>query len=164
MRKPRSSVLHTSVLPRPGEGKRGEDGYLGYLLRQANAAYRLKMERALSDLGITPPQFSVLTMLVAYPGMSNADLARLSLLTPQTVSVIVTNLERAGAIMRRPHTVHGRIQHIDVTKEGKALLARSRERVHVIEQKLRSQLSPKEERRLRRWLVSLAVEDEIDDR
>ena len=31
-------------VPAPGEGKRGEQGYLGYLLRQAHAAVRLKME------------------------------------------------------------------------------------------------------------------------
>ena len=66
-------------IPAPGEGKRGEMGYLGYLLRQAAAAYRLKMERALADLDVTPPQFAVLTMLAAYPGHSNADLARVSL-------------------------------------------------------------------------------------
>lgn len=57
-------------VPAPGEGKRGEDGYLGYLLRQAHAAVRLTMERTLADLGVTSPQFAVLTMLKAYPGLS----------------------------------------------------------------------------------------------
>jgi DNA-binding MarR family transcriptional regulator len=28
-------------------------------------------------------------------------------LTPQTVSVIIANLERAGSVLRRPHPVHG---------------------------------------------------------
>ncbi|MHB8414990.1 MAG: MarR family winged helix-turn-helix transcriptional regulator [Acidiferrobacteraceae bacterium] len=146
-------------VPRAGEGKRGEGGYLGYLLRQASAAYRLKMERALSDPGATPPQFSVLTMLVAYPGISNADLARLSLLTPQTVSVIVANLERAGALTRRPHDRHGRIQHLDVTDTGRELLARCRERAQGIERWLRSGLSPEEEQIIRRWLVRVAIEN-----
>ena len=53
------------VPPPPGEGKRGEQGYLAYLLRQAQAATRLAMERALAELGVTPPQFVVLTMLRA---------------------------------------------------------------------------------------------------
>ena len=34
--------------PQPGEGKRGEEGYLGYLLRQAAGANRNRMEHALS--------------------------------------------------------------------------------------------------------------------
>jgi hypothetical protein len=32
-------------VPQPGEGKRGEQGYLGYLLRQASVAVRTRMER-----------------------------------------------------------------------------------------------------------------------
>jgi DNA-binding MarR family transcriptional regulator len=143
-------------IPEPGQGKRGEEGYLGYLLRQASAAHRLRMERAMADVGVTLPQFLVLTMLRAYTGISNADLARLTMLTPQTVSVIVTNLERSGAITRRPHAVHGRIQHIDVTPEGSALLAACRERSGGIEQDLLEGFSPKEEEVVRRWLVHVA--------
>lgn len=41
------------AIPRPGEGKRGEAGYFGYLLRQASGAYRLRVERALADLEVT---------------------------------------------------------------------------------------------------------------
>jgi hypothetical protein len=88
---------HAIGHPPPGEGKRGERGYLAYLLRQAQAATRLRMERALADLGVTPPQFIVLTMLKSYPGLSGADVARVALLTPQTVGVIIANLERQGA-------------------------------------------------------------------
>src|ERR1700744_3945121 len=115
MRKSVSSSPASPAIPRAGEGKRGADGHIGYLLRQAYAIHRLHMERALAEFGLTPPQFSVLTMLNAYPGISNADVARLSWLTPQTVSVIATNLEKLGAIGRRPHSIHGRIRHLDVT-------------------------------------------------
>ena len=109
-------------VPAPGEGKRGEQGYLGYLLRQAHAAVRLKMERTLADLGVTSPQFAVLTMLNAYPGLSGADVARLTFLTPQTVGVIIRNLERDGAIEMTPHPVHGRIQQWTLTPRGATLL------------------------------------------
>lgn len=144
-------------IPAPGEGKRGEEGYLGYLLRQAAGAHRLRVERALADLGVTQPQFVTLTMLAAYPGLSNADLARLALLTPQTLSVIVANLERAGALVRKPHAVHGRIQHIDLSDSGQALLRTCRERVHAIESELTEGLSAPEERAVRRWLVGVAT-------
>ncbi len=144
-------------LPKPGEGKRGEKGYIGYLLRQAAGAYRHQVELALADLDVTPPQFSVLTMLAAYPGHSNADLARLALLTPQTVSVIVANLERAGSIVRRPHAIHGRIQHLDLSESGNALLTTCRARVHAIEHELINDLAPDEEQAIRRWLVRVAT-------
>ena len=104
--------------PPPGQGKRGEKGHLAYLLRQAQAATRLTLERALADLGVTPPQFAVLTMLKAYPGLSGADLARVALLTPQTVGVIIRNLERDGAIRKTPHPVHGRVLQWTLTRRG----------------------------------------------
>ncbi len=153
---PPVSTAPDPAVPRAGEGKRGEAGYLGYLLRQAGAANRLRMERALADLCVTSPQFVVLTMLGAYPGLSNADLARLALLTPQTVSVIVANLEKAGSIRRQPHPVHGRIQNIVLTPAGATLLAACRERARENEQGLRAGLSEQEEQVVRRWLAGLA--------
>ncbi|HEV3427587.1 MAG TPA: MarR family transcriptional regulator [Paraburkholderia sp.] len=146
-------------IPAAGVGKRGESGYIGYLLRQAGAAQRLRMERALDDLGVTPPQFVVLTMLVAYPGVSGADLARLAALTPQTVSVIVANLTRNGLIERRPHPVHGRIQQIEVTQAGQSLLKQCRARVRKLETQMLEGFNADEEQVIRRWLVALARED-----
>ncbi|WP_343714611.1 MarR family transcriptional regulator [Inquilinus sp.] len=145
-------------IPRPGEGKRGEAGYFGYLLRQAGGAYRLRMERALADLEVTPPQFTALTMIAAYPGLSSADVARLAVLTPQTVSVIIANLERAGSVRRRPHPVHGRILTLEITDNGQTLLARCRERVLVLEKQLAAGLTAEEEAVIRRWLAAVAAE------
>lgn len=144
------------VAPAVGEGKRGEDGHLGYLLRQAQTAHRQAMEHALAPLGLTPPQFTVLTMLVAYPGASGADLARLSLLTPQTVSVIVANLERMGALVRTPHATHGRVLQIGVSTKGRQLLARCRTAVDAIEREMAVGLTAVEEAAVRRWLVRIA--------
>jgi DNA-binding MarR family transcriptional regulator len=153
----RKAAAKTGAIPEPGEGKRGENGHIGYLLRQANTVFRMQMERALSDYGVTPPQFSVMTMLVAYPGISNADIARLSMLTPPTVSVIVGNLERAGLVVRTPHEVHGRIQQIEVTEEGKSLLAKCRKRVQVLEKELVAGLNVEEEVVVKKWLTSIAM-------
>lgn len=146
-----------ATLPAVGEGKRGEQGHLGYLLRQAQGSFRLRLERGLADLEVTQPQFSVMTMIAAYPGISSADIARLSQLTPQTVSTIITNLLRAGTVMRRPHAVHGRIQQLALTESGTALLARCKERVTILEADLTAGLSAAEEAVIRRWLVGVAV-------
>ena len=149
-------------IPAPGEGKRGEQGYLGYLLRQAHAAVRLKMERALADLGVTSPQFAVLTMLNAYPGLSGADVARLTFLTPQTVGVIIRNLERDGAILMTPHPVHGRIQQWALTPRGATLLRACRERVIALEKRLANGLDARAEASIRRWLANVATELQED--
>ncbi len=144
-------------IPAPGEGKRGERGYLGYLLRQASAAARLALERELEGLAVTQPQFLVMTMVNAYPGASSADIARLAMLTPQTISVIVANLEKAGRLTRTVDPTHARIQRMQLTAAGVTLLGQCRERAQSIEAKLAALMSPDDETAIRRWLVAVAA-------
>src|ERR1700722_862628 len=148
--------------PPPGRGKRGEKGHIAYLLRQAQAATRLTLERALADHGITPPQFAVLTMLRAYPGLSGADLARVALLTPQTVGVIIRNLERDRAIRKTPHPVHGRVLQWTPTRHGMSLLDKCRGRVTAVERRLLAGLGAREEVIIRRWLSKIALDLQED--
>ena len=144
--------------PPPGLGKRGERGHLGYLLRQAQAAARLTLERALADLEVTPPQFAVLTMLKAYPGLSGADVARVALLTPQTVGLIIRNLERDGAIRKMPHPVHGRMLQWTLTGRGETLLDKCRRHVNAVERRLAAGLGVTAEATIRRWLARIAAD------
>ena len=157
MRKP----LPEPRIPDPGVGKRGEAGHLGYLLRQASLAWRARMEHALAEFAVTPPQFAAMTMIGAYPGLSSADLARLSILTPATIAGIVANLRRDGVATARPHPVHGRILQLELTDSGKSLLARCKRRVYALEAELTDRLAPDEERAIRRWLGRVAAEPRI---
>ncbi len=149
----------TSNIPEAGEGKRGEDGHLGYLLRQANVAFRARLERALADTSITQPQFTVMTMVAAYPGCSGADLARLTLLTAQTVTVIVSNLKRDGLIQAEAHPVHGRVQQLSLTDRGEKMLRACKAIVRQLERDLSAGFSAEEEALVRRWLVRAAISD-----
>jgi DNA-binding MarR family transcriptional regulator len=144
--------------PPPGRGKRGEHGHIAYLLRQAQGATRLTMERTLADLGVTPPQFAVLTMLKAYPGLSGADLSRVAQLTPQTVGVIIRNLERDGAIRKTPHPVHGRLLQWTLTRRGGTLLDKCRRPVNALERRLLAGLGAKAQATVRRWLSNIAAD------
>jgi DNA-binding MarR family transcriptional regulator len=146
----------TPRLPAAGEAKRGIDGYLTYLLRQASAAVRLAMERELADLAVTPPQFSALTMLLAYGELSNAELARLTLQTPQTANVIIGNLERRGMIVKRPDDSNGRILRLVITADGKRLAEKCKVRADRIETLVQTRLKPATERAVREWLAVLA--------
>ncbi len=148
--------------PPPGKGKRGEQGHLAYLLRQAQAAVRLTLERRLAALGVTPPQFAVLTMLRAYPGLSGADLGRVALLTAQTVGVIIRNLERDGAIKKTPHPVHGRVLQWTLTRRGNTLLDQCRRPAQALERRLVAGLGAKAQATVRRWLSKIAADLQQD--
>jgi len=58
----------------------------------------LAMERALSEIDVTPAQFAAMEWLADEPGLSSAEIARCERLTPPTSSVIVANLERKGLL------------------------------------------------------------------
>ena len=149
-------LLPDPQIPDPGVGKRGEAGHLGYLLRQASLAWRARMEHTLAEFAVTPPQFAAMTMIGAYPGLSSADLARLSVLTPATIAGIVANLRRDGMITARPHPVHGRILQLALTAKGKALLERCKRHVYALEADLTADLPEPDEKAVRRWLARVA--------
>ena len=111
-----------AAAPLVGEGKRGAQGHIGYLLRQAQAALRLAMDASFAELGLTSPQFLVLNVLDAYPGASGAEVARTTLLTPQTINLIVRNLERDGLVERRSHETHGRVLRTELSGAGSSSL------------------------------------------
>lgn len=154
--RPKTRSIPQASIPAIGEGKRGEAGYLGYLLRQAANAQRRRMDQALAAVGLTHPQFLVLTMVRAYPGCSNADIARLAMLTPQTVHAIITVLLHKGLVTRQPNPVHGRILNIELTGAGRELLGRGRARALAMESDLQEALNAAEVAVVRRWLVSVA--------
>lgn len=145
------------AVPRAGEGKRGADGYLGYLVRQAHVAVRAAMDKALAELGVTSPQFVVLTMVGAYPGLSGADLARLTFLTPQTINLIVGNLVKAGAVGKSADPEHGRILRLQATADGEALLRRCKARVQEVEERIGGLVGREEEKVVRRWLAAVGA-------
>jgi len=132
------------------------------IVQLAQLSAVVTLERTLADLGVTPPQFIVLTMLKAYPGLSGADLARIALLTPQTVGVIIRNLQRDGSIRKTPHPVHGRVQQWTLTRRGQDLLVRCRRRALALERRLAADLSATGQATVRRWLSKIATDLQQD--
>ncbi len=147
----------TRAPPALGEGKRGPEGHIGYLLRQAQAAVRNAFDEAFADIGLTAPQFLVLNLLDAYPGASGAELARSAQLTPQTMNLIVRKLERDSLIVRREHETHGRVLRLELTAAGTAALRDCKVLAARIERQILALADADTERKLRRWLVEVAV-------
>src|SRR4029078_13352293 len=96
--------------PEVGEGFRGVDGRLGFLLFQAQQAFGAAMEKVLRDAGgLTRSQFGALSAVCGRRALSAADLARAMLVTPQAANLIVGGLEADGLVKKRPSAAHGRI-------------------------------------------------------
>jgi len=139
-----------------GEGFRGPDGRVGYLLRQAHQAFRAAAQAELAPLGLTFPQYSVLSVADAEPGLSGAELARDSMLTPQTTNEIISLLAAAGLLERRPDAGDKRLRRMVVTGAGSDLLSLARPAVHAAERRMTSSLSDADQATLRGWLADCA--------
>ncbi len=101
------------------------EGAVGYQLKRAQHRLRLTMDAQLRPLGLTTPQYAVLSALEVDAGLSGADLARRAFVTPQTMQGLVVSLERAGLLTRQPHATHGRILRTFLTPAGARALARA---------------------------------------
>jgi DNA-binding MarR family transcriptional regulator len=137
----------------------GENGEIATLLRQAAATRRLVEERLLADLGVTPPQLSVLQFLGAHRGLLAADIARRIKLTPQTISLIIANLRRAGLVREEESAVAiaTRARPLVLSAQGETILRIGRERAEAASARLLEGMRPKRERALRRWLAGVAA-------
>lgn len=129
-----------------------ERGILGYLLRKASSSYTKKMDEALNEYGITAPQFIIMSIITNFPGCSNADLARLALLTPQTVNSILSRLDKMNLIERVEHPYYKRIQQIELSKVGSTLFKSCDAVINDLDLTLENGFSSDEITIIRRWL------------
>jgi DNA-binding MarR family transcriptional regulator len=146
-----------AAAPEPGERYRGTDGHLGFLLHQARHAFAAAMEQVLSEYGLTRPQFGALSVLVADPGLSAADLARAAMVTPQAINLLVSGLERQGLIEKHKHPHHGRVLQLFPTEDGVRRVREAYPAVIELEERIAAGLSPRQLAAIKRWLVDVAT-------
>ena len=130
---------------------------VGYALKRAQHALRLRVDEALREVGFTTPQYAVLSVLEDSPGLSGAELARRSFVTPQTMNAIVGKLENAGFVARNPHPEHGRVLQAYLTKEGRELVSGAHEVVGGVEERMLANLDSDE-----RTLLTGMLRDCVD--
>jgi len=107
----------------------------GYLLKQAQHLLRLSMDKALSEVGLSTPQYAALNQLCDDTPMSNAELARRCFVTAQTMHAVVETLEQRKLIARVERG-RGRRQRLRLTAKGARSLAAAEELVIEVEQRM----------------------------
>jgi DNA-binding MarR family transcriptional regulator len=139
-----------------GEDYRGEDGPIGYLLRQTVHAFNTAMDNGLREHGLTSPQFGALFVLEAEPGLSAADVARAMGTTPQAANVLIAGMEEGGLVRRAPHPTHGRILEVYASDEGLRRFRAARPSIRRLETRMCEGFTPAQVATVKRWLVGSA--------
>lgn len=118
-------------LARQRKGRRDIDldvltDHLGYALRRAQVWVFQDFIRTLSAVDIRPAQYSVLVVIGANPGLSQAELAdRLAIERARLVHML-DRLQRRGLTERLPSPTDRRTHALHLTKEGQKLLKRAK--------------------------------------
>lgn len=127
---------------------------IGHLLKIAQHRLRVQMDEALKPLGLTTPQYAVLSSLEAEPGVSNAALARSAFVTAQTMHGIIVNLEKLKLIERMDSKTHGRVKQTALTEKGAHLLVQAHGCVAEAEKMMLGTFSPADEKQLKTTLLA----------
>jgi DNA-binding MarR family transcriptional regulator len=117
------------------------------VIGRVDQGVRREMLRRLEPFGLTLPEYTTLSILAAIPGLSNAQLARRSLITPPAMLEVLGALERRGLVERRADPEHGRIRRADLTPEGTRTLKASAREIDRFSAELLAEI-PEDEREI----------------
>jgi DNA-binding MarR family transcriptional regulator len=126
---------------------------LSYLIGRLDRVLRRRLSAAVEPTGLTLPAYTALSVLRAENGLSNAQLARRSLVTPQSMIEALAQLVDQGYVRRRADPDHGRIIRTELTAAGRRALGRCDRAVDRVEQEMLSDLDAAEVAYLRAALV-----------
>src|ERR1700733_3716082 len=97
---------------------------VGYLVYRVERRLRVRLDEALREHGVSTPEFTALSLLRERDGLSCAQLARWTLVTPQAMNLVISGLERRRLVRRRPDPKHKRVLRASVTPKGLQALVR----------------------------------------
>lgn len=94
-----------------------------YVIGRVDQGLRQAIRARLAPWALSVQQYTALSVLDRRPGLSNAQLARRALVTPQSMVEILSKLEQRGLVQRTADPDHALILRAELTREGRALLA-----------------------------------------
>lgn len=102
------------------------NGHLGYFIRRMQIWVFQDFIRALKRIDVSPAQYSVLVVTAANRGLSQAELAATLGIERARLVRLLHRLERRGLIQRLPSFADGRRHALQLTPQGRSLLARAK--------------------------------------
>jgi DNA-binding MarR family transcriptional regulator len=129
---------------------------VGYLIYRAERRLRARLDDAVRTHGITTTEYVTLSVLRARDGLSCAQLARWAFVTPQSMNLVISALERRGLVVRQPDPDHRRVLRASVTDAGLRVLDSCDRAMDEIESDMLDGLSAEAVGTLRTALASCA--------
>jgi DNA-binding MarR family transcriptional regulator len=100
--------------------------HLGYFIRRVQVWVFQDFIRTLAQIDISPAQFSVLVVISANPGLSQAELAATLGIERARLARLLHRLQRRGLTQRLESSDDGRRHALQLTSQGRTLLIRAK--------------------------------------
>ncbi|MBV0912015.1 MarR family winged helix-turn-helix transcriptional regulator [Anianabacter salinae] len=117
---------------------------VGYNLRRGYTRFAAHLREALAPVGLSQRTFSVLSVVVSNPGITQSDVARGLGIERSGTVVTVDELEAQGHIARTPVTGDRRAYALRATEQGRAKLDEALAAAAAHEDELLAALTPDE--------------------
>lgn len=125
---------------------------MGYNARRAALKAIGLFSQRMVDFGLTPVDFSVLSLIGHNPGITSRQLcSALNILPPNLVGKI-SAMEQRWLIERRPHPQDGRAVGLHLSVEGEKLMRQAEQSASQLEDEVTSGLTAAEKKTLLRLL------------
>jgi MarR family transcriptional regulator, lower aerobic nicotinate degradation pathway regulator len=96
----------------------------GFLIRRLHQIHLALFADACGEFGVTPVQYSILTVASAKPGLDQAAMANEVGVDRATMADVLARLERRGLVRRSRAARDARLKLVHVTVTGRRLLTR----------------------------------------
>jgi DNA-binding MarR family transcriptional regulator len=123
---PLRSTAPTRRSARPAIALDALDGHLGYFVRRVQVWVFQDFIRTLAQIDISPAQFSVLVVISANPGLSQAELAATLGIERARLARLLHRLQGRGLIQRLESFDDGRRHALQLTSQGRTLLTHAK--------------------------------------
>jgi len=130
---------------------------IGFILRRAHQHATTIFQTKMSELSLTPPQFSALVMLAQHEMVSQNQLGRLIDTDPATMQGIVKRLTDRQYIVRLPDEHHKRKINLRLTAEGNEMVIRAVGKAKLVTDETLAALSDVERKTLNDLLSKLVA-------
>ena len=126
----------------------GLEGHLGYFLRRIQVWVFQDFIRTLSSIDLRPAQYSVLSVIGANRGPSQAEVGHTLGIERARLARMLHRLEKRNLIQRLASPVDGRSHALQLTSAGQALLKRAKALAAVHEASLMRRLGAAQHARM----------------
>jgi MarR family transcriptional regulator for hemolysin len=132
-----------------------DQGPIGRLIKVAYITLRRELEEQLKEVGLTHAQWSALTVISHFEGITSSELELILMIERPSVTSLINGMVSKNLVIRRDHPDDGRSKQIFLTEHGKKLAEQTKHFTQLIEDQVKAGFTQEEFETVRKLLIKM---------